>query len=538
MTSSTIIELSRYTSEDKISPAQWKNNLKSGIMLEAGDQVLLKNCFIDTTNLSSANFIFTEDINCKISFGFYMIGTDIEQIQIIPGQYVYNGGGFSGFKRSGSAVVADGLPYFCKEFTEGSMPSNDDAPYLDYTIFTIPAGTYSKTYLAQFINRQLQGIKPVGNTGASIVLNNYEASEAEYPFPTIETVFQSLSMGFLPSNTDPTKTYYLCYAGDGATPFSNSFTEAATPVYFSKGVTNLPYGTTNGNQYIFGSTSSFQVPDPDSDAKYTNFDSGYMGCNSMSLSYNTDSQLYQWDYIHTPLVDGNNNQVTGAVYNKLGSNTIASLAFLNARTGLMLTNLEPKSFWEDTLGFNLSNICFDPKNNFNDITFDEFMQKTTMNFPSLQLFQVDAKPVDVYGTTFKSLDSIVTKRSGAWFTDSNATVPLLASNISKGTIISGGHYLIDVKGYNTNFKNQLMDTQYKGLVSAYFVSADAYVCGIGPDSSFYIHKGSPMNLNSFEVSIINPINKQPAQNLGNNSSVYLQVVKTERPPTQDQDDKN
>ena len=43
--SSTIIELSRITSTDKTSNSQWKNSLKSGIILEDGDQVLLKNCY-------------------------------------------------------------------------------------------------------------------------------------------------------------------------------------------------------------------------------------------------------------------------------------------------------------------------------------------------------------------------------------------------------------------------------------------------------------------------------------------------------------
>ena len=41
--SCTIVELSRITSNDKQSNSVWKNNIKSGLIIEDGDQILLKN---------------------------------------------------------------------------------------------------------------------------------------------------------------------------------------------------------------------------------------------------------------------------------------------------------------------------------------------------------------------------------------------------------------------------------------------------------------------------------------------------------------
>ena len=534
---STILELSRYTSTEKTSQATWKNHLKSSIIIEEGDQILLKNVFVDTTNLSSSNIIIEKDINCHIEFGMYINNLGIEMTELRP----QSGEGNWGWALGTSST--DGLPYVCKVAPETipnpTQPDNS-VPYIDYADFTIPAGIYSKTYLGQYISRRLQALNAPPITAPALVLNHATQTaldEPAPPYPVIESVFQGMFL----VNINGGGPLYAGQSGEGDISTAGG-NHGANLVYFTKFLSDVPKGANSvstgyWNDYVFPSCKSYTQKNPDSGATFTNYDGGYVGCPNVALSYNADSQLYQFDYLHNPITDNNGNQVTAIANVTLGTTGEPGVnpyrtIFMNGRSGLMLTKLEPVEFWTNTLGFNLDQILFDPTNNFTDITLAEFQAKTTQNVQTIQSL-IQGPNIKVLGTNYevKSMVTIIPDRptSGpqVWFNDSNVTSPIIAGNTSKGTIISGGHFLIDVKGYNTQYKNQIGEAQYKGLVSAFFVSPDSFVCGVGPDSSFYQHKGSPLNLNAFEISIINPITHKEATNLGDNSSVYLQVIKND-----------
>lgn len=504
--SSTIIELSRITSDDKISNSTWKNSLKSGIIIEEGDQVLLKNAYIDTTNLSSNNFIFNEDITCKIDFGFYLLCTGIEQVAL-SGK---SGTSTNTFFNINNITVPDGLPYVC--INENPQDPNFGKPYLDYVEFTIPAGTYSKTFLSQFMSRKLQSLNVVANEYWPGVWSNYPqdpASNPPPPYPVIESVYQQLYLQNIPRTN-----FYECSVG--IPPILNVvISPAHCDIAFYPFLQNLPPQV----NYLY--SAIFQK----CQAVGYDFDGGYMGCPNMSISFNNDSQKYQFDYLHTSITDNNQNELTGIAYQAIAGKN-EKLIFINQRGGLMLTGLSPPSFWSDIMGFDLNNILFDPT--LNNISYNDFFNKTTQNFPAISQLIKTGTNVTVGGYSIQSAGTIITPPTDYKFTQSTATDPIIAKNQSIGTIISAGHYLIDIKGYNTNYKNAFGDTQYKGLVSAFFLSVDSFLSAPSPDSSFYIHHGSPQTLNSFEVAIIDPLTHKPALNIGENSSVYIQVIKNKK----------
>jgi len=499
MATSTIIELSRYTSDDSVSPSQWKNSLKSSIIIEAGDQVLLKNCFVDTTGLSSNNFVFSTPVQLRISFGFYLMGTGIEMIDLS--------------NRVGktwdlaNTSTADGLPYVA--ITTENDPA-DDQVYEDFVDFTILPGTYSKTGLAEVISRQLQQIANVANQRMNGVFSHAE----QYPgfdLPVLESIYQPMH-----GSKEGNKWAFAAASG----PFANPpFSPAYKDIHFRNFLINLPNNVEYQHSTIFQSCGG----DPE---QANSLDCGYIGCANASMSFNSESQIFQWDYLHQSIEDNSGNQVVGIAQQQVLNNF--KLSFLNSRCGIFLTGLSPPDFWTNTMGFELDRILVDKTQVLQgQYDYDTWYQRTTFNFPSVsQLIDTDAE-VTLGSYKIQSAKTILSPASfPVWkFTQSTATVPVAAPNISKGTVISGGHFLVDIKGYNSQYKNAFGDTQYKGLVSSYFVSPDSFVCAVGPDSSFYVHQGSPMSLNSFEISIINPLTHQPATNIGENSSVYLQVVK-------------
>jgi hypothetical protein len=60
---------------------------------------------------------------------------------------------------------------------------------------------------------------------------------------------------------------------------------------------------------------------------------------------------------------------------------------------------------------------------------------------------------------------------------------------------------------------------------------------MGPDSYIYQHKGVPISLTQFKIRILNPVTKQPAENIGENSTIYLQITKQEKQETEQQQKK-
>jgi hypothetical protein len=509
MATNTILELSRVLADDKPTNANWKTSLKSGIVIEEGDQVLVKNAYVDTTSLSSANIVIENQFTVRIDFGFYLIGTGIEQT-------VLDGRVNNLWTTETPTTICDGLPYFC--IKTGQTGPSEDEVYTDYVEFNIPAGTYSKTFMAEYISRQMQTMANVANQRLKGVFSNGEQTTG-FDFPVIESVYQPCYI---------TKVDGL-YATSVGGPYSvPPVSPAYTAIHFRSGLINLPNNVEYQHSTIFQNCGT----DP---SDTNNADGGYIGCSNISMSYNTDSQLYQWDYLHEPLVDTTSgNQVTG-IAQQITPTEDQRLTQLNSRGGIYLTNLQPAAFWEDTMGFSIQDITFDTNNILTgQQDYDDYYRKITQNFPAVSALIDTGKTVDVGDFKIQSSRTIFSLRLEDFplykFSDSTSTAPLIATNPAKGTVISGGHYLLDIKGYNGNFKNAVADYQYKALISSFFVSPDSYVCSVGPDSCVYIHHGSPIPLNVLEVTIINPLTHLPATNLGPNSSVYLQVLQTRQEP--------
>lgn len=511
MATNTILELSRVLADDKPSNANWKTSIKSGIVIEEGDQVLVKNAFIDTTSLSSANIVIDTQFTARVEFGFYLIGTGLEQTVLADRSYNLWGS-------ETPTTIADGLPYFAIKTGSTGATGQYDETYTDFVEFNIPAGTYSKTYMAQYISRQMQTMANVANQRLKGVWSHGRQEGTD--FPVIESVYQ-------PCYITKVEGKYACSVGGPyeVPPYSPAYTD----IFFRNALINLP----NNVQYQHSTIFQNCGVDP---GNANNADGGYIGCSNISMSYNADSQLYQWDYLHEPIVDNTSgNQVTGLLQQITPNEPSGRITQLNSRGGIYITNLEPIEFWRDTLGFTIDNITIDRNEVLaGQLDYDDFYRKTTQNFPAVAGLIDSGVTVNAGTYKIQSTRTIFSLDLEDFplykFNDSTTTVPLIATNPAKGTTISGGHFLLDIKGYNGNYKNAVMDYQYKGLVSSFFVSPDSYVCSVGPDSCVYIHHGSPMPVNVLEVTVINPLTHEPATNLGPNSSVYLQIVQMKQEP--------
>jgi len=105
------------------------------------------------------------------------------------------------------------------------------------------------------------------------------------------------------------------------------------------------------------------------------------------------------------------------------------------------------------------------------------------------------------------------------------TVPLSASNTFSDNT-DAGHYLICIEGYGGSYLLTDNDKlNVKSLVSTYYTGPNAFVSNNLADSALYEHIGSPMKIQNFKVRILNAYTGEEVENLGPNSSIYLEITK-------------
>jgi hypothetical protein len=66
-----------------------------------------------------------------------------------------------------------------------------------------------------------------------------------------------------------------------------------------------------------------------------------------------------------------------------------------------------------------------------------------------------------------------------------------------------------------------------GIVSRYY-EINSFTSGTSDDAVVYQHKGQPITLSDFKVRILTP-SKELAPNLGDGTSVFLEIIKAEAP---------
>jgi len=105
------------------------------------------------------------------------------------------------------------------------------------------------------------------------------------------------------------------------------------------------------------------------------------------------------------------------------------------------------------------------------------------------------------------------------------TIPLSATNTFSDNT-DAGHYLICIEGYGGSYLLTDNDKlNVKSLVSTYYTGPNSFVSNNLADSALYEHIGSPMKIQNFKVRILNAFTGEEVENLGPNSSIYLEITK-------------
>lgn len=329
--------------------------------------------------------------------------------------------------------------------------------------FTIPAGTYSPEGLAEFITRAVVTM-PVQFTGVQDTVNNlWWYPGIDNPrgnaiwFPTDPLAGEIFSM----ASTDNTKMLQQPATSENNGPFN-------------------------------------------------------MGTNQFAISYSPDgSGRYAFTFLHRPCLSASNGQPC-VFLQKSPSN---HYYIIPSVSNLILYNLEPKSLWQDMLGFDLQTMCItnmlDSDGNF---TLEAYTACTTMAYLGVDAFNLTKSPN--WNTCVAEVN---------WPADPDHPETILAPQVkyvqaSKPPAFNSvGYYLIDLQmlpiQQNTMATNQTLNAQ--SLVNKTFTSEEGFAFYT---SSLVQTLSTPLLVSSARVTILNASTRQPATGLGSRNSVIVKVV--------------
>jgi hypothetical protein len=580
---STVIELSRYTAGDTPSNSQWTNNISNSkkVSVGNGDVIQVKESFIDTRQSASGDIEIIEDIQWTLQFGYYIInhGINVAEMRFEGGEAPLVG-----------QVAVDGQPYLLYGYGQDPNPvvaSTTGRPVIDSFTINIPAGIYTRQFLAALITRQMQTnptpqniplqnlqfssstLTPQYNTGSDNCISLEETLKAD-PKKFITSFNKPLFLAIGAENLlQPNLAGFNVYLDNSANIGTNIGYQLCSYFPFLKDAT---YANNSTNIIVTGASGGLTPPKTTTEAGFYDVpyyltDGCMAGAGQMALEYSVDgSNKFQFTYAHTPIINKANNEITAVLLdNKVAGNInlTTPTKFFNNFSGIVFfntfTNLSPLDVngapdgrndpFFAQLGMDFYDICYSdlPSNPIlNRIAFppnyvnfglesEIFFAKTTRNLNPIQNL-ANTATISIYNNDIVGNGSTYAitggKDSNFVFNISTTTIPINFSNQPISSVNNAGHYLVElICAYSNNeYINATQNYQVKAIVGTYYLSSDSFCMTNGSDSYVYQHRGEPINLSSITVRLLNPITKQEATNIGPNSTIYIMITKEQPPP--------
>lgn len=536
--------------------------------------------------------------------------------------------------------------------------AQDSKPFKKQWQYTLKAGSYSNDELAEIITREMSKIQtnqpavssysPDQQFGATEIPANLNAFLAKGSQIVVKELIDTNGSGVPTSATDP--AWYLegiprysdrVVQRNGMKFVSNVATDPPTPVaqqlcVFSEFLTDTRIPSQLLAPHLYETSGNPENPLCFIPSKYQaqmtmpnyffasnnykgtavlEYTTPVVGVNTPELQYNDQAGIFQFAYLHTPLLQlpttgkantGESNpievvkliktinfdfyDIEPAPPTAFWNPTVSSVKITEhtKHSGIIFHSMEPKSFWQDILGFDVPNITFTDAQVYGPasiMTYEIFNKVTTSGYVGLnQNFSlIDNGTVSInqnqpaYTTPFP-FDAVYQPTGNAESTYTNllnsarwqwehylCKNPLIFSQQQNGYVLWGvmswdnifknyyeeyssalvstnplqavtpplssisnvGHYLIEIVAYggDKEFINNETVYQVKSILSSYYSSPNEFLTSPFPDSYVYTHTGETQVIHSFKVRIIDPFTMETAKNLGPSSSLYLQFNK-------------
>lgn len=556
------------------------------ILLEEGDSVVMKSVYIDTEASSNQKINVPHDLTLTMDYikwwRYYFVkkveGTDSSVLQVgesdplDPTNDTYILSDAQNTSGSGAGDIAFSNDLFFRSFGSYGTPDGGGFDLLiEYKTFSnedasirisIPkfksggklSGTNVK--LSKALVWRKDGYPSLGNDGLKFTPSKAEMA-SKYNTQWEPDFSEGLGGEIFVEPRQETATVNLEQGAYSPVDLCNSINTQLTRFSKASGSTDLLYGnpflkpetkyfsSTTANTVAVGGQDGVNVLtiNPDASGSLTKY-LQLVGANQVELTYLDSVQKFAWNQLHTSYLDDNGTPVvfydatTGETRDAYSG---ISWTFLGAKrddTG------EDFDFWTGLMGFDLQAL-------YPSFTFKVFENEPwesggaksvlvcnySDGFKQGQQFTAGLNTIGALVPSSK--DTITASGGFAFPLASNTTNPtngkniiIEASNSVLGSTSTFGYFLIEVNAkFGGNF---VMKNQNKNNIRAIvgrFYEVNSYTSGSEADSLIYTHKGNPVFLESFACRILDS-DKNVAPNLGDDNTIFLQVVKALKEPDQ------
>lgn len=327
--------------------------------------------------------------------------------------------------------------------------------------------------------------------------------------------------------------------------------QVITQLFTEVGLTPLQQA---GGNSVFGANTNLQlrmdadgnenllfrkVPDSDEETivcdgtnsyQYPTATTTTLGARIFAMDYGSIGNAYRITNMHQSLNSGQKleegQEQTGLFVDTTSGRTIYH-ELLNS-TGLVIHDLLPRDFWEDTLGL-YDQVIVPLRTDTNGVQFftvDDMQDKTTSETAQIQSFSVNNQR----GTPAPTADT--------YFNTTEVPTKSIIGNQPRISENAGTYYLVEITGLNIPQSNLIDSTENMANISAIVskqYDQNDIITAFADSAIPYVHRGIPVRLASARVRVLDPITKDVVTTLGDQNSVFLQVSSVVEPlPTQNQ----
>ena len=560
---SKILELSQMEAQVVNKNGDYNISLpqNSDLLIEDGDSIQLKNVFIDTESQSNQKIIIHEPITGYIEFIPYYTYIRTDETDI------YNKG--SG-PPNPVAVPIDGDAYVvCRDISganlkqlnsieiDNGVPESVILEYeIEYTSATgqirrrratagsilDPIKAYEFRVFDQsliyddsqtFTLRVIAGHNVLNSTKLTpaqlndIKIAIYSETPVSATAPHFEAVIDTLEFTIEQGNYSPdllTKEINRQLQRAGTSGQLNKYLEENP--FLQK------YG--KGNHYLIRAKDGNEIIEITGDLM--------IGASQVDLEFEADTNQFSWNYIHMPYFTTPTASAPGQpCVGYITGNGTTEYFTVNKNSGIAFISL-----WSEYSNGTSADL-FTTILGFDSTLEVKSIPKTLTNYnnvPTLSSLYITPDLEDGLNTTggFIPLSAQVDRTSASWWkpaveNNPQSGLPFLSTSVdtfnilgSQNTIsntqFSYGYFLIEVSGnFKSNYYSNKSSPNIMAIVSRYY-ELNSFTSGGSDTSLIYTHVGDPITLSSFGVRIMKP-DKTLADNLGENTSVFLQIIKGE-----------
>lgn len=321
---------------------------------------------------------------------------------------------------------------------ENKSIANGGRAYTKTWNYTLKAGSYSPANLADILTKNMAAINPAPTKmnftpydqfgGNQLLPMSQNATELN-PFLAKGHNVAFFPTAFSPGSSDDYQTITpyadgvvqnngLAFATNSdafqndSTMFAGVFCDFLTDCKFNKDyLSEYPAAAVITNQpisilpckYVSQYNTSCDIDDdgyPASFSTLITYTSPIVGASEISIQFNTDTNVFQFTYLHTPLLQLPTSSATSEpievvkvikTINLVSSNVsvqstpkgAVNISTNTRHSGVFFQSMEPYSFWHDIMGFDVDNITFPAEYVWGanrQMNYEEFNEITTSSY--------------------------------------------------------------------------------------------------------------------------------------------------------------